>query len=201
MRYSDHVSWQRDLLGDPEAPTELAKRQLAYWRDRLAGLPEEIDLPTDRMRPAVATGRDLSYGLPSPPGFARGSLSSPGKTRRALMVLQAAVAVLLSRLGAGADIPLGTAVAGRPDESLDELVGYLVNVVVLRTDLSGEPTFRELLRRVRRRIWHAYTHQDLPFEWLVKELNPPRPGTGTHCFRPQWNSIWTTQGTDNHSPG
>ncbi|MBV2156409.1 non-ribosomal peptide synthetase [Kitasatospora sp. SUK 42] len=175
VQFADHAAWQRQLLGTPEAPSPLAVRQTEYWREALSGLPEHLELPTDRPRPAVA-GRD---GATAP--FALGAeahAALAGLTRAAgstvFMAVQAGLAALLTRHGCGTDIPVGTPVAGREDAETAALVGYFVNSVVLRTDTSGDPTFRELLARVRGTAVAAHEHAELPFDRLVEELNPPR---------------------------
>ena len=169
VQYADYTSWQRDLLD------AIGDRQREFWRATLAGAPDELTLPVDRPRPSRPSGAGgtLHVDVPAETVGALRKLTTDHQVSM-LVAWHAAVAVLLNRLGAGTDVVVGTPVAGRDDAALDDVVGFFVNTVVLRADLGGNPTFDELLTRVRAADLAAFANQDLPFDRLVEELNPPR---------------------------
>jgi amino acid adenylation domain-containing protein len=170
VQYADHAVWERAHLRG-----EALERHMAYWRERMAGAPALLELPTDGRRPAVQSYRgaqvpvDLSAGL-----LARLEALGRGEGASLYMVLLAAFQVLLSKYAGTDDVVVGSPVAGRTRREVEGLIGFFVNTLVVRTDLGGDPSFREVLRRVREATLGAYEHQELPFEKLVAELQPER---------------------------
>lgn len=175
VQYVDYALWQRELLDEDAGPDSLGARQVAYWQETLRDLPDALDLPADRVRPDKPSYRGgmVEFALDRQVHADLATIAqAAGCTLN--MALHAAIAAVLTRHGAGTDIPIGLAIAGRVDESLEELVGFFVNSLVTRLDTDGNPTFRELLHRTRAVDVAAYLHEDLPFERLVEILAPPR---------------------------
>ena len=175
LQYVDYTLWQRAQFGDFDNIDSPIGTQLAYWQDALAAMPERLQLPTDRPYPPVADQRGATVAVDWPAELQRRVREVAAEhNATSFMLLQAALAVLLSRLSASSDVAVGFPIAGRRDPALDELVGFFVNTLVLRMDLDGNPSVAELLAQVRRRSLAAYEHQDVPFEVLVERLNPTR---------------------------
>ena len=175
VQYADYALWQESILGNESNNDNIASKQLLFWKKTLANLPDQLELPTDYKRPDEASyrGETIDFHINNE---LHSNLLRLAKDNGVslFMVLQSGLAALLSRLGAGYDIPIGCPVAGRSDDALENLVGFFVNNLVLRTDTSGDPSFKELLGRVRKVNLDAYDNQDIPFERLVEALNPVR---------------------------
>ncbi|WP_051367206.1 non-ribosomal peptide synthetase [Hamadaea tsunoensis] len=175
VQYADYTVWHRELLGDAADPESLSNQQLAYWSKALDALPEEVTIAPDHPRPATPSYQGSVVPLEFDVATHGALLDLARREQVTLfMILQAALSGVMSRLGAGHDIVFGSPVAGRVDDALEDLVGFFVNTVVLRTNTSGDPTFADLLGRVRETDLAAYAHQDLPFERIVEALNPAR---------------------------
>ena len=182
VQYADYTLWQREVLGDESDPESLAARQLDYWSGALADLVQPLAVPTDRPRPRAMSPRGGLVEFPVGADLVQAVQKLASEQDATVsMIMQSALAVLLHHLGCGDDVPLGAPIAGRIDEELRDLVGFFVNTWVLRVDLSGNPTFLQLLQRVRDRALAAYDNQDIPFERLVELLNPDR-STAYHPF-------------------
>ncbi|MCG7202656.1 amino acid adenylation domain-containing protein [Streptomyces arenae] len=178
IQYADFAVWQRQWLSG-----EIVDAQLGYWREKLTGVPV-LELPTDRPRPPVRStdGSVRRFAVPAETADALRALSREHGTTM-FMTLLAAFDVLMSRYGGAEDIAVGTPVANRNRAETEDLIGFFVNTLVLRTDLSGDPTFTELLARVRETALGAYAHQDLPFEQVVDELVVDRDRSRTPLFQ------------------
>ncbi|WP_156095182.1 non-ribosomal peptide synthetase, partial [Nocardia lijiangensis] len=175
VQYADYALWQRAVLGDENDPDAAAARQLSFWRAELAELPAQLDLPSDRPRPAVASyhGATHEFALDAELRAAVERIAERcGATP--FMVLHAALAALLARLSGTSDIAIGTPVAGRGEAALDNLVGMFVNTLVLRTEVAADASFAQLVGHARERDLRAFAHADIPFEQLVEAVNPAR---------------------------
>ncbi|MGW2569638.1 amino acid adenylation domain-containing protein [Streptomyces sp. NPDC001537] len=194
VQYKDYTLWQRELLGDEEDPESIAAAQLEYWRGELAGVPQPVQLPLDRPRPTAAghDGGHVDFELDADLLAGIGKLAAE-RGGTAPMVAQAVLAVLLHHVGAGNDLTIGSPIEGRADEQLDDLIGFFANTWVLRVDLSGNPSFGELLEQVRDRALAAYDNQDVPFERLVELLSPERTTAYQPLFQVMlaWQFEWS----------
>ncbi|WP_330182290.1 amino acid adenylation domain-containing protein [Nocardia sp. NBC_01503] len=175
VQYADYSLWQRELLGDEQDADSLAAQQIRYWSERLAAAPDVLELPTDRPRPAAQSMRSADLPFTVRPELHSALTTLATETESSLfMVVHAALAVLLSRLAGTPDVLIGTAIAGRGDAALDDLVGMFVNTLALRTPVDPGRGFREFLSAVRTSDLDAFAHADVPFERLVQVLDPPR---------------------------
>ncbi|MGW4771332.1 amino acid adenylation domain-containing protein, partial [Nocardia sp. NPDC004278] len=175
VQYADYALWEREVLGSEDDPQSLAAQQIAYWQTRLAQLPDQLELPTDRPRPPAQSfqGRSVRFEI-SADRHARLHALARANHASLFMVVHAALAVLLSRLSGTDDIAVGTPIAGRGERELDDLIGMFVNTLVFRTRVRPGDTFAKLLAEVRERDLEAFAHADVPFERIVEALNPVR---------------------------
>src|ERR1041384_7036724 len=179
IQYCDYATWQREWLQGEDLQS-----QLAYWKGKLSGMPEALDLPTDRPRPAVQSIWGAKHFLKIPQQLTDTLRSLAQEEKASLfMTLLAAWKVLLHRYTGQHDIVVGAPVANRNRSEFEGMVGFFVNSLILRTDLSGAPTFRELLRRVRETTFEAFANQDFPFERLVEVLQPTRSMSRNPLFQ------------------
>ncbi|MBY4383250.1 non-ribosomal peptide synthase/polyketide synthase [Rhodococcus fascians] len=196
VQYADFTLWQRAVLGSEDDPESLISAQENYWRHRLGGAPDQLELPTDRPRPAVATTNGGTHTFEIDAELVR-ALEKLGRDHNAttFMVVHAALAVLLAKLAAADDISIGTPVAGRGDAALDDVVGMFVNTLVLRTEVDSRTSFDDLLREIREVDLAAFSHADVPFERLVDVLAPAR----SQARHPLFQVMLTFQNLDRTS--
>ncbi|MBA3714469.1 MAG: non-ribosomal peptide synthetase, partial [Pyrinomonadaceae bacterium] len=179
IQYADYAVWQREWLRD-----EVLEEQLSYWKEKLAGAPAVIELPTDRPHPFVQSYQGAKQRLTLSKNVTEGiKRLSQREGTTLFMTLLAAFQTLLMRYTSQDDIVVGTPIAGRSQAETENLIGFFVNTLALRTDLSGDPSFKEMLARVKEVTLGAYTHQDVPFEKLVEELQPERTLSRTPLFQ------------------
>ncbi|HEY0019307.1 MAG TPA: amino acid adenylation domain-containing protein [Longimicrobium sp.] len=179
VQYADYAAWQRAYLAGG-----VLQKQLAWWKERLAGAPAVLELPTDRPRPAARSNRGSYERFHLPPELADALRELSRKEGATLfMTLLAAWQALLGRYAGQDDVVVGAPIAGRTHREVEGLIGFFVNTLALRGDLSGDPTFRQLLARVRETTLGAYARQDLPFEKLVEEVAPARSLSHTPLFQ------------------
>jgi amino acid adenylation domain-containing protein len=185
IQYGDFSTWQRATLS-----SNALREQADYWRKKLAGAPELLELPTDHPRPAVQTFRGAHELLPLPAGLV-GELRKLAQQNRAtlFMLLLAAFKTLLHRYCGQQELLIGSPIAGRTQIETEALIGFFINTLVLRTDFSGDPTFLEVLDRVRTTTLEAYAHQEMPFDKLVEELHPER----TSSYSPLIQAMFVLQ--------
>ncbi len=170
IQYADFALWQRE-----QGQQERLAAHLTYWKQQLAGAPAVLELPTDHPRPALPTHRGRVYSFTLPKALTQGLKRLSQQEGVTLYItLAAAFKALLHRYSGQEDLLIGTVTAGRSQQETHDLIGYCINTLVLRTDLSGNPSVRELLRRVRETVLLAQAHQEVPFERLVQELHPQR---------------------------
>ncbi|MES2936867.1 MAG: non-ribosomal peptide synthase/polyketide synthase [Pseudomonadota bacterium] len=181
VQYADYALWQRGWLRG-----EALRRQVDYWKQRLAGAPAALDLPLDHPRPPEQAFRGANHEFMLPkPLVDRLQALAQAEGATLFMVLLAAFQSLLARWSGQQDVVVGTPVAGRTHRATEGLIGFFVNMLALRTDLSGDPTFRALLARVKETALDAFAHQHLPFEKLVEELRPARDRSRPPVFQVQ----------------
>ena len=185
IQYADYAVWQREWLSG-----EVLDKQLNYWLQQLEGANPVLELPTDRPRPAIQTYRGASQSFNLDPTLSDQLQQLCRREGATLyMTLLAAFQILLYRYSGQADIIVGSPIAGRNRVEIEGLIGLFLNTLILRTDFSGNPSFRQLLQQVRRTTLDAYAHQDLPFDKLVEEINPERSLSYNPLFQVLFNML------------